>query len=72
MRRTARLLGRGALLALALACTSVVIAAQPASAHGLGGIEPTNYESTLRRVTSQSRLASLRAFCSSLVLVKPM
>ncbi len=51
MRHTASLLARGALLALALACTSVVIAAQPASAHGLGGIEPTNYESTLRRVS---------------------
>jgi hypothetical protein len=50
MTRIVGALGRGALLALALACTSVVAAAQPAGAHGLGGIEPTNYESSLVRV----------------------
>ena len=42
--------GRGALLAIAIATVGVVMTAQPASAHGLGGIEPTNYQSTLLRV----------------------
>ena len=43
MRRVA---GRAILLALAL----LVAAAGPASAHGIGGTDPTNYETTLTRV----------------------
>ena len=43
MRRVAV---RAILLALAL----LVVAAGPASAHGIGGTEPTNYETTLTRV----------------------
>jgi hypothetical protein len=44
--RAARL----ALLAVLLACAGIVVAATPASAHGLGGLTPTNYESRLVRV----------------------
>ena len=34
----------------ALACAGVVVSASPAAAHGIGGTEPTNYETTLTRV----------------------
>jgi hypothetical protein len=40
-------LTRAALLTLLLAVAGVVVAAQPASAHGLGGLTPTNYKSRL-------------------------
>ena len=43
----ARLLGGAVLLAV----VSVVVAAEPAGAHGLGGISPTNYQSRLITVT---------------------
>ena len=42
---------RAALVAVLVAGVGVVLAAEPASAHGLGGVEPTNYESRLRRVS---------------------
>ncbi|MET0629192.1 MAG: hypothetical protein ABW033_12120 [Acidimicrobiia bacterium] len=37
-------------LAVALACSVTAVFAAPASAHGIGGTAPTNYETTLTRV----------------------
>ena len=53
MRRTRgrRRLVRGVLVAVALAAAATVLAAEPAGAHGLGGLQPTNYESRLTQVS---------------------
>ena len=49
MTRIAALLARGASLGVGTrGARSSCVAATPASAHGLGGLEPTNYESTLQ------------------------
>ena len=53
MTRGALAVARRALLAVGLAGACVIAAAQPASAHGLGGIEPTNYQSTLLSVSPE-------------------
>jgi hypothetical protein len=42
---------RAVLVLVALVVGIVVVTASPASAHGLGGLSPTNYESTLQSVT---------------------
>jgi len=42
---------RAALVVVALAVGVLTVSAAPASAHGLGGLEPTNYESVLRSVS---------------------
>jgi hypothetical protein len=42
---------RAVLVVVALVVGMVTVGATPASAHGLGGLKPTNYESVLRSVT---------------------
>ena len=42
---------RAALIVTALVVGIVGVTAAPASAHGLGGLTPTNYESVLRSVS---------------------
>ena len=53
MTRSALAIARRALLAIGLAGACVVAAARPANAHGLGGIEPTNYQSSLLSVSPE-------------------
>jgi hypothetical protein len=60
MKRTLLTVARATLLALVLAGASIVIAAEPAGAHGLGGLQPTNYESRLLRVEPGVRGIELR------------
>ena len=49
------------LLAGGIAIAGVVTAAAPASAHGVGGVRPTNYETRILSVTPQRPGVSLRA-----------
>jgi hypothetical protein len=42
---------RGAIVAATGAMVTVVIAAQPAAAHGVGGVEPSNFETTVHGTT---------------------
>lgn len=51
MTRVLRSALRGGLVAMLLAAATIVLAAQPAGAHGLGGLQPTNYESKLVGMT---------------------
>jgi len=46
---------RRVLVVMGLACGVLVAAATPAAAHGIGGTEPTNYETTLTRVDPEVR-----------------
>ena len=50
--RVARRLRALAVMTL-LVCGGIVVAAPPAQAHGVGGVEPRNYETKLLRVTPQ-------------------
>jgi hypothetical protein len=51
MTRLLRSALRGGLVATLLAAATIVLAAQPAGAHGLGGLQPTNYQSKLVGLT---------------------
>jgi hypothetical protein len=57
VRRACRSALLGGLAAALLASAAIVLAAAPAGAHGLGGLQPTNYESRL--VAVQPRIAGL-------------
>jgi hypothetical protein len=52
---------RAAALVLAAAVAMVVFAAAPASAHGVGGIQPSNYRTTVESVTPAVRGVVLRS-----------
>jgi hypothetical protein len=58
--RVKRLLG-GAALATGLGLLLVVVAAAPASAHGVGGIQPTNYRTRVAAVTPATRGVVVRS-----------
>jgi hypothetical protein len=51
---------RRALLALALGATTVVVAAEPAGAHGVAGIQPSNFETRVLGVSPAVRGLSAR------------
>jgi hypothetical protein len=52
---------RSAALAVGLGVLMVVLGASPASAHGVGGIQPTNYRTTVAPVTPATRGVVVRS-----------